>query len=46
MKDKLRNIKDYITSLTNSELYEVKNSIDQEIYLSELTIESGEEIRK
>lgn len=44
--DKLRNIRDYITGLNNSELHELKEFIEHEIYLSELSIEEGSEIRK
>jgi hypothetical protein len=42
----LTNIKDYITSLTNSELKEVKEAIDLELSLSERCIEEGHEERK
>jgi len=42
-KDKLQNIKDYITSLSNSELYELKTAVNLEIYLSELAIAQGSE---
>lgn len=46
MKDKLQNIKDYIQSLSNSELRKLRTAIDLEIYLSELRIQYGEEVRK
>jgi hypothetical protein len=45
MKNKLQNIKDYIQSLNNSELYELKDAVDHEIRMSELAIECGEERR-
>ena len=45
-KDKLQNIIDYFTTCTNSELHELKSAIDLEIYLSELSITQGQEVRK
>ena len=45
-KDKLQNIKDYFTICTNSELHELKSELDLEIYLSELSITQGQEVRK
>lgn len=42
----LTNIKDYITSLTNSELKEVKEAVDHELELSERCITEGHEDRE
>ena len=44
--DKLKNIKDYITSLNNSELYNLKEFLDLEIRLSEISIGEGQEKRR
>ena len=35
----LRNIKDYIKSLSNADLHKLKVAVDLEIYLSNLAIE-------